>query len=64
MFNRVKLMASSAFVALSTSVATASPIEVNLDDATASVTNAGTALIGIAVLILGIMLVIRFLRKG
>jgi hypothetical protein len=54
----------AGLLALASASAMAAPVAVDLGDATTSVTNAGTALIGIAVLTLGIMLVIKFIRRG
>ena len=48
----------------STMSAMAAPVTVDLSDAETSLTNAGTAMIGVAVVALGLILVIRFLRKG
>ena len=56
------LLIASAFVG-STVASVAAPIAVDLGDATTSVTNAGTALIGIAVVMLAIGLVYGFLRR-
>lgn len=39
------------------------PVDVNLTDATASVTNAGTSMVGVVIVMLGLALVISFLRK-
>ena len=59
-----KLLAGFAFIAATTGSALAAPVSVDLSDAETSLTNAGTAMIGIAVLVLGLVLVIKFLRKG
>ena len=65
MFKSIKHVVLTAFaLATSASIATAAPITVDLSDAQTSVSNAGSAMIGIAVLILGLILVIKFLRKG
>jgi len=50
-------------IGLATSAAMADPVTVDLSDATTSITNAGTAMIGLAVTILGIAIVWGFLRK-
>jgi len=50
-------------VALASSSAMAAPITVDLADATTSVTNAGTAVIGVAVVILTFGIVYGFLRN-
>jgi len=57
-----KLVAFAAPVLASVG-AFAAPIAVDLGDAETSVTNAGTAMIGVAVVMLGIGLVYRFLAK-
>ena len=57
-FGRVALLAS----AVAGSVM-AAPVTIDLSDAETSVTNAGTAMIGIAVVMLGLGLVIGFLRR-
>ena len=56
-----KLVAVSA--AIGTAIASAAPVAVDLSDAQSSITNAGTAMIGLAVTILGIAVVWGFLRK-
>ncbi len=43
--------------------AMAAPVVVDLTDATTSVSNAGTALIGVAVVMLGIGLVYAFIKR-
>jgi len=50
--------------AISGTIVNATPVTVDLSDASTSVSNAGSAMIGIAILILGLILVIKFLRKG
>ena len=62
MFNK-KLLALGAIVG-STVSAMAVPVTVDLTEAQTSLTNAGTAMIGIAVAILGTILVIKFLKRG
>ena len=66
MFKTIKsrLFAAIALTLASAGTLSAAPVTVDLSDASTSVTNAGSALVGIAVLILGIILVIRFLKKG
>jgi len=61
MFKKL-LVGSASFLGLS-SLAFCAPVAVDLTDATTSLTNAGTAMVGIGVLVLGFVLVLRFLRK-
>ena len=51
-----------SFLALMTT-SNAAPVTVDLGDASTSLTNAGTAMVGLAVLVLAFILVLRFLRK-
>ena len=63
MFKSFKAKAVALFGAVGTAVASATPITVDLSDAETSITNAGTAMIALAVTILGIAVVWGFLRK-
>ena len=60
MKNLTKVLSLTSVFAAS---AFAAPVTVDLSDATSSLTNAGTAMIGLAVLVLGFILVLRFLRR-
>ncbi len=53
----------ASLFALATATASAAPIAIDLADASTSVTNAGTAMIGVAALIFGIGLVIYLLKR-
>jgi len=59
--SKVAVVASAVVVGASSAMADA--VEVDLGDATESITNAGTAMIGLAVVILGMGVVYSFLRK-
>ena len=50
-------------IALTSAAVFADPVTVDLADAEASVTNAGTAMIGVAVVMLGIGLVYSFIKR-
>lgn len=63
MFKTFKSKLVAVSTAIGTAVASAAPISVDLSDAESSVTNAGAAMIGLAVTILGIAVVWGFLRK-
>ena len=63
MFKSFKSKMVALSGAVGTAVASAAPVTVDLTDAETSITNAGTAMIGLAVTILGIAIVWSFLRK-
>jgi cell division GTPase FtsZ len=63
MFKSFKTKLVALFGAIGTAAAVAAPVTVDLSDAETSITNAGTAMIGLAVTILGIAVVWGFLRK-
>jgi len=62
-FKTMKTKVAAVAAVTGTVAATAAPIDVDLSDATSSISNAGTAMIGLAVTILGIAIVWGFLRK-
>jgi len=60
---KAKLGLIGGAVALGASSAMADTIDVDLTDATTSITNAGTAMVALAVTMLGIALVYGFIRR-
>jgi len=60
---KAKLGAIATGLTLGASSAMADAVDVDLSDATTSITNAGTAMIGLAVVMLGLSIVYSFLRK-
>ena len=66
MFNskKAKVLAVVGSAVAMTQGAFAVPLTVDLADAQGSLANAGTAMIAIAVSILGTILVIKFLKRG
>ena len=63
MFNSFKSKMFAVFSAIGTAFASAAVVDVDLTDAETSITNAGTAMIALAVTILGIAIVWGFLKK-
>jgi len=61
--NNIKVLALISSFVLTTNLAMAEAISVDLGDAQTSIADAGTAMIGIAVVMLGIGLVYSFLKS-